>query len=287
MLYWNFACVHELTTENCSTQNPVDIKRYTAKHKKLLQMEGGIMKNSICMIVIAILFISSQFSIAQIADTKFTIAIDSVAYIFNGYNIYPPYTIHNKSDSAYYFWYCADQYAYYLQQKEGASWIDAGKWGVFCQARFSMGYDLLLSDSSHTDYANISKPGTYRLILRTGTSKALKDSIISPEFLVIDSVTTDIKSKTIGEQPGYWLSSNFPNPFNPKTEIRFSIPKRSHVLIEVFSVLGQRVARIIDETKEAGIYNITLSADNMTSGTYFVQMKAGEFCQTQKINVLK
>jgi hypothetical protein len=78
------------------------------------------------------------------------------------------------------------------------------------------------------------------------------------------------------------LDQNYPNPFNPSTSISFSLPKRTHVRLEVFNVLGQLVQSLVNVEKQPGTYNVTWDARNRPSGVYFYRMIAGEFRETRK-----
>ena len=83
------------------------------------------------------------------------------------------------------------------------------------------------------------------------------------------------------------LDQNYPNPFNPSTSISYSIPKRSHVRLQVYNLLGQLVQTIVDEDKQAGSHNATWNANDVANGLYFYRILAGEFIQSKKAVVLK
>ena len=90
------------------------------------------------------------------------------------------------------------------------------------------------------------------------------------------------------------LSQNHPNPFNPVTTIKYTIPnvalsgiEGSRVRLKVFDVLGNEIANLIDEYKPAGIYQLTWNALNQTSGVYFYILNAGNFVETKKMVILK
>lgn len=83
------------------------------------------------------------------------------------------------------------------------------------------------------------------------------------------------------------LSQNFPNPFNPTTQIRFTIPSSERVTIILFDLLGRKVATLVDEPYSAGTFTVTLDASKLPSGTYFYRMEAGQFRTTKKMLLLK
>lgn len=84
------------------------------------------------------------------------------------------------------------------------------------------------------------------------------------------------------------LSQNYPNPFNPSTTIQFTLPQSSNVSLEVFDMLGRKVATLIDtEQKPAGNYTISFNADHLATGVYMYRLKAGEQIKTQKMTLIK
>ncbi len=85
----------------------------------------------------------------------------------------------------------------------------------------------------------------------------------------------------------YSLAQNYPNPFNPSTTIQYQIPQREFVTIKVFNTLGKEVATLVNEIKNAGVYEIKLNADNLDSGVYFYQIKAGDYLNTRKLILMK
>jgi spore coat protein A len=85
----------------------------------------------------------------------------------------------------------------------------------------------------------------------------------------------------------YALEQNFPNPFNPETQIRFQIPDASHVSIRVFNTAGQEVATLIDTDLQAGWHTANWNAANLSSGAYFYRLEAGTFSTVKKMLLLK
>jgi len=83
------------------------------------------------------------------------------------------------------------------------------------------------------------------------------------------------------------LLQNYPNPFNPSTTIKYSIPTSEFITLKVFDVLGNEVATLVDELKSAGSYEVTWNAENLSSGVYFYQLKAGNITQNKKLILKK
>ena len=83
------------------------------------------------------------------------------------------------------------------------------------------------------------------------------------------------------------LSQNFPNPFNPSTAIRYSLPGRSHVTLTVFNTLGQQVAQLVDGEVDAGYHEVKFDASGLSSGVYLYRMQAGGFVATRRLVQLR
>lgn len=101
----------------------------------------------------------------------------------------------------------------------------------------------------------------------------------------------------VGDDPtllpmAYDLSQNYPNPFNPSTAFRVSLPVASHVTLDVFNLLGQRVTRLYDAPAPAGYLDIVWDGRDdhgrqVGSGVYFYRVLAGDFRQVRKMVLLK
>lgn len=85
----------------------------------------------------------------------------------------------------------------------------------------------------------------------------------------------------------YTLEQNYPNPFNPNTNIKFELPKDSHVTLKVYNMLGQEVAELVNEDFAAGYQSVVFDASKIASGTYLYRLEAGNFVQVKKMIVLK
>jgi hypothetical protein len=107
------------------------------------------------------------------------------------------------------------------------------------------------------------------------------------------SVPTGVEQLVRDIPDSYTLSQNYPNPFNPTTTIRFSLPKESSVRLDIYNMLGQRVATLIDnEQYGAGVYNLVWDARDamgrpVSSGMYIYQLQADGFKQTMTMMLLK
>jgi hypothetical protein len=83
------------------------------------------------------------------------------------------------------------------------------------------------------------------------------------------------------------LYGNYPNPFNASTVIGYSLPEQSDVRIEIYNILGQKVATLFDGNKESGYHTITWHADTNPSAVYFARMQAGGYTESLRMTILK
>jgi photosystem II stability/assembly factor-like uncharacterized protein len=96
----------------------------------------------------------------------------------------------------------------------------------------------------------------------------------------------------IGTPTKFYLEQNFPNPFNPVTTIKFSIPAVGtrlalSVQLKVYDVLGKEVATLVNEEKTEGSYEVDFNASDLASGIYYYELRSGEFVETKKMILLK
>ena len=91
----------------------------------------------------------------------------------------------------------------------------------------------------------------------------------------------------VTEISDFALKPAYPNPFNPSTNISYSLASASHVTISVYDVLGRRIATLIDGNQRSGDHTVRFDAGALGSGIYFVQMKAPSFQKTQRITLVK
>ncbi|NOG44385.1 MAG: T9SS type A sorting domain-containing protein [Calditrichaeota bacterium] len=109
-----------------------------------------------------------------------------------------------------------------------------------------------------------------------------KDHSIFAEF----EIATGIESKN--KYPAsYFLAQNYPNPFNPSTEISFGLKKASFVNLEVYNLLGKKVATLLEEKKQSGLHSVSFDGSNLSTGVYYYRIQAGNFTATKKMLLVK
>lgn len=98
--------------------------------------------------------------------------------------------------------------------------------------------------------------------------------------------TTGIRDKNALPQK-IVLNQNFPNPFNASTTIRYELPERAHVRIDICDLIGRKVTTLLDGLQPAGFHQLLWKAEGLSSGIYFYKIQAGDFVATKKMLLVK
>ena len=85
----------------------------------------------------------------------------------------------------------------------------------------------------------------------------------------------------------YLLHTNYPNPFNPTTTIRYGLPQVSEVLLMVYDLLGREVARLVNGAMEAGYHEVQWDGRECASGIYIARLMTPEYSKSIKMVLLK
>ncbi len=130
--------------------------------------------------------------------------------------------------------------------------------------------------------------------------EGIQDSIITIEVYNIWGVMEASYSVEVFVEPNedeklpkeFFVAQNFPNPFNPETEILYELPKDAQVRLVVYNILGQKVKTLVDERQRAGRYNIRWegrddSGEEVASGVYFYKIQAGDIEIAKKMLLIR
>ena len=98
-------------------------------------------------------------------------------------------------------------------------------------------------------------------------------------------LSVDDNNNTIPNK--YVVEQNYPNPFNPSTVISYAIPKEGLVTINIYNILGQEIATLLNDIQSAGLHKINFDGSKLTSGVYFYRVKSGAFSQVKKMMLVK
>jgi choice-of-anchor B domain-containing protein len=152
------------------------------------------------------------------------------------------------------------------------------------------------------DISNPTNPtfaGQYKTYTGTGGpgtgSWGVYPYLLSGNIIVSDMVTglyvLKFNTPTVVENEelplSFKLNQNFPNPFNPVTQINFSIPNSEFVNLTVYNSIGENVSELVNEYKPAGEYLVKFDASRFTSGIYIVKLTAGSYNQIIKLSLVK
>jgi hypothetical protein len=115
------------------------------------------------------------------------------------------------------------------------------------------------------------------------------DYALSPQQIMnlYNENTNNIESKLNGIPQDYFLAQNFPNPFNPSTNIYYQIPQECFVKLEIYNILGEKICILVDEKKIPGKYQISWNTEGLASGIYLYKLQTRNFVDIKKCIKLK
>jgi spore germination protein YaaH len=158
-----------------------------------------------------------------------------------------------------------NNYGFNIEKQVEGEWIDLG-------FRAGKGTSVEPADYQFTDVNVFDGVYKYRLIQQDFDGKS------------VNAGETEV---TVAGVNGYRLLQNYPNPFNPETIIKFSVPERSNVRLEVINLLGETVEILADRMKDAGIYEVKFDGKGLVSGTYFCRMISNGGLEIRKMILMK
>jgi hypothetical protein len=130
----------------------------------------------------------------------------------------------------------------------------------------------------------VTPGGRLWVVYSSEESDSSQQMIFAQEIL---QLATAVASQTERPPQQITLQQNEPNPFNPTTTIRFSLPQREHVTLKVFDVNGREVATLVEGEMAAGKHHVPFAPRDLAGGLYFYQLTAGKFSQTRKAVLIK
>jgi hypothetical protein len=110
----------------------------------------------------------------------------------------------------------------------------------------------------------------------------LKQVDFDGTFAYSDEVEVDVAAPLTFD-----LAQNYPNPFNPSTNIQFSIPESGNVKLSVYNLVGEEVAVLVNGFSQAGTFEVTFDASNLSTGVYLYKLQSANSVQTMKMMLLK
>jgi hypothetical protein len=126
-----------------------------------------------------------------------------------------------------------------------------------------------------------------KVAVRHNVTRPASDDGVSSGYAVAGSCGTAKAIAMRGTPAVFTLEQNFPNPFNPSTEIRFSLAETTELRLTVLDHLGREVAVLAEGNVAAGNHMVTFQADNLPSGLYFYRLEAGGKALTKRMMLMK
>jgi hypothetical protein len=102
-----------------------------------------------------------------------------------------------------------------------------------------------------------------------------------------DNIDVSVQAWGLSSGVTSLLLTNYPNPFNPRTTIKYELPKASDVRLAVYDLLGREVSVLVNEGKDAGVHEVRFDGSGLASGVYFYKLTAGSNVKTRKLIVSK
>ncbi|MDP2362525.1 MAG: C25 family cysteine peptidase, partial [Ignavibacteria bacterium] len=158
-----------------------------------------------------------------------------------------------------------------IERKVRSSQSSVGNWE---NKGFVNGRGTTTEKTFYTYKDKNEKPGTYLYRLK------------QIDFDGTFSYSNEIEVEVTGPKD-FALYQNYPNPFNPSTKIKFALPVKTNLSLNVYNTLGERVAEIFKGEMEEGYHEMMFNASGLSSGIYFYKMESENFNSTKKLLLLK
>lgn len=128
----------------------------------------------------------------------------------------------------------------------------------------------------------------YLYVFDSGLDSAIEMGKMIADGNYFINQSTHIDKKDNSSIPGtYNLYQNYPNPCNPETTIQYDLEVQSHVILNIYTVTGQKIETLVNTFQAAGNYSIIWRPEDLPSGIYFYRLNAGAFSETKKILLMK
>jgi len=171
-------------------------------------------------------------------------------------------------------------YKIYRQFKVNGSW---GNWIYAC--------DVPKGRGQYVDQFYVQVQGTdYNLGLKVDAYYSTEATSRQGGWCLFDAGETfkqNFGNNNSPEITEYKLYDNFPNPFNPSTEIQYQVPNDGNVKLKVYNIMGQEVMTLVNGFKEKGMYSVSFNAGSLPSGVYIYKIEAGNYTQVKKMLLTK
>jgi hypothetical protein len=177
-------------------------------------------------------------------------------------NVGLPYNLVNSIASHNSRLYAGTDFGLFVSSNKGDTWADVTY--ELMQLGYSCFNSILIVDTN----------------LFAGTYGGVWKRPLSELITSVDKLVTSVPTQ-------FSLDQNYPNPFNPSTTIKFELPRASLVNLSAFDILGRQVSVLVNERKDAGVYEVRFDGSSLASGVYFYRLQTGSFVDTKRLLLLK
>jgi len=144
-------------------------------------------------------------------------------------------------------------------------------------------------------FNRINLAGCIRLTIRT--TSVMQDSITQMVYPTAWTITNDTSCIRLDSLVGiannqeipttFKLYTNYPNPFNPVTTIKYDLPRSANITISIYDILGKELTKLVNGYTQAGSYEVIWDATNYASGTYFYRFESDAYKDVKKMSLIK
>ncbi|HUI65798.1 MAG TPA: T9SS type A sorting domain-containing protein [Bacteroidota bacterium] len=148
--------------------------------------------------------------------------------------------------------------------------------------------EIDLGSRTFAEYQDVTRPNTsFNNVNFPNVRRGYMSNGLNREFYsVVLPGTTGVVNET--RMPSVLaMAQNYPNPFNPSTTIKFELPRTSQVNLTVFDILGREVSVLVNDKRDAGVYEVKFDGSGLASGVYFYRIQAGTSVQTKMLLLLR
>jgi len=173
--------------------------------------------------------------------------------------------------------------------EKGTGWYEGDGWPTIMQGgdrRIIMSsgpFTMAPGDTNCVTMAILNARGVNRIKSLINLKRLARQ--VGNEWVYGIITGTEKNSNFIPEE--YQLAQNYPNPFNPSTVIEFSLPEQANVQLEVFNILGEKVADLVNTELLAGVHKVDFNGEGLASGLYIYRLTAGDVNLVRKMMLLK
>ncbi len=140
-----------------------------------------------------------------------------------------------------------------------------------------------ITDSNYVSDLQIDNSNNIYLCGKSRDSVSRKYDFLTVKY----SQPTSIINKSEILNKDYYIIENYPNPFNPETKIKFDLPGKSDVSIDIFSSDGKKILELVNSAFSAGVHTVVWNAQSFPSGIYFISFKTDKFKEVKKAILIK